>query len=181
MDLTLVSGQLVSVIKAKLWKLVITCKNTIFPNVRVIFLKMCTFEVVFFFSASCLSNQLIFQSQYVFVRFIFLIEQSSSLLATIAMITEKMSFSCLFSWEPLLRKQIHLSQSSSLSTQTTSTLKNGSQTDKGYLKNCYKGVSSTPLLRTRVMTMSSKSSKITFQIFSKTCHNILLIKHDLFF
>ena len=55
-------------------------------------------------------------------------ENSFSLLLTIAMILKNCFF--LVSMEPLLENQIHSSQSSSLSTQTTLTVKNWNQTDE---------------------------------------------------
>ena len=60
MDLTTVSAQLVSIVNAKLWKVAIICENNLFPNFQAPFLKMCLFEGVTFFLASCLSNQMNF-------------------------------------------------------------------------------------------------------------------------
>ena len=105
----------------------------------------------------------LFQWCHIFIRFIFLKEQSFSQLAIIVMITEKVSF--LFPSEPFLDKQIHSSQASRLSTQTTLFLKIWSQTDKDYLKNCCKGISSASLLRTQAITMGSKSIKNYFLNF----------------
>ena len=107
-----------------------------------------------FFLASCLSNQLTF-SVVALIRVIFLMEHSFSLLATINMITEKVPF--LFPWEALLGNQIHSSQSTSLLTKTTITLKNWSQEGRDYLNFFWKGVSSTPLLRTQAITMGPTS------------------------
>ena len=71
----------------------------------------------------------------------------------------------MFQWEPLLGKQIHLSQSSNLSTQTTLNLKTWRQRDRDYLKNCCKRKSSTPLLRIQAITIESKFSKNHFLDF----------------
>ena len=48
MSLITVSAQLVSILRAKSWKLVIICKNNMFPNFPALFLKMYIFEIVIF-------------------------------------------------------------------------------------------------------------------------------------
>ena len=105
-----------------------------FSNFWVLFLKI--FELVTFVFFSYPVNSF-FQWQYVFIRFIFLVEHSFSLLATIKAITEKVSFSCIHGNH--CQQNIHSSPSSSLSIQTTLTLKNQSQADRDYLKSFCKG------------------------------------------
>ena len=81
MGLTTLSAQLVSLLRAKLRKLVKKYKKNI----------VLTFGL--FFPAWCLSNQLNF-SVVVFIYEIPVFDEAFSFLATVAMITPKVSFSC---------------------------------------------------------------------------------------
>ena len=148
MGLTTASAQLASIIRAKLWKVVIVSRNNMFSNFWALFLKMYTFEVVTFFSRlSCLSNQLTF-SVVVRIYKIHLFGGAFVVpLSNHSFDNWKKEF-FLFSWQPLLGKQIYSWQSNSLSTQINLTPKNWSQTDRDYLKNCCQGVPSTLKLRT---------------------------------
>lgn len=65
----------------------------------------------------------------------------------------------LISWQLLLRKQIHTSQSCSVSTQTTVSLKYWSERDKTQKNYFCKDLSSTPLQRTQTLTVGSKCSE----------------------
>ena len=67
----------------------------------------------------------------------------------------------LFPWESLLGKQTH-SRNQVVINLNYLKPENWSQTDRYYLKNCSKGISTTPLVRTEAITMGSKSSKINF-------------------
>ena len=59
MGLTTLLAQPISIFRAKLWKVVTNCKNSVFFNFQALFVKMFIFEVATFFLA-CLYNQLNF-------------------------------------------------------------------------------------------------------------------------
>ena len=128
-----------------------------FSNSQVFFLKLYIFEVVAYFLDSCLFNQLTF-SVVAHSYKIHLFGEALIFPLSSHCYDNWKSVFFLFTWEPL--KQIHSSQSSSLSPQTTLILKNSSQTDRLLKK----------LLRTQVITMRSKSSKNYFLDFTKTDH-----------
>ena len=112
--------------RATLWKVAMKCKNNCFLILGP-FSQIYIFEVATFFLSWCLSNQLNF-SVIGRVYKIHVFGEAFSLLAAIAMITEKSVF-FLFPWQSFYREQIRAShQSSSLSNQTTASLKNLNQT-----------------------------------------------------
>ena len=92
MGLITLLAQLLSILRAELWKVVKKCKNNMFFNFRVLFLKMYFFEVKFFLPY-CTSNQLNLPV-VVHIYKILVFDETFFLLATIAMTNEKMSFSC---------------------------------------------------------------------------------------
>lgn len=86
-------------------------------------------------------------------------------LAVVPSITGKMCY-FLFLWEPLLGRQVLLSQLCNLLVQTIVYLKKvGAKQIKITQKNCYTGVSSTPLLTTQTVTIWSKCRRNTFLYF----------------
>ena len=113
-----------------------------FSNFQAFFLKKYIFEVVAYFLASCLFNQLTFSVAVRSYKIHLFGEALIFPLSSHCYDNWKSVF-FLFPWEPL--KQIHSSQSSSLLRQTTLILRNSSQTDRLLKK----------LLRTQAITMRS--------------------------
>ena len=131
---------------------------------RTLFFKMYVFEVVrLFLLAKCLSKLHNF-SVVARICKVPVFDEAFFLLATVPMITGKVRF-FQFSWQILLGKILLSSQSCCLSIQTTISLKKWSQTDKDYIKNCCKGVSSTPLLRIQTLTMGQNAATISLSLF----------------
>ena len=146
--------------KTKSWKAVMKCKIC-FLSLGLFFLK-CTFlKLRQFLLPKCLSKLHNF-SVVARIYKVPVFDEAFFLLATVPMITGKVRF-FQFSWQILLRKILPIlsSQSCCLSIQTTISLKNWSQTDKDYIKNCCKGVSSTPLLRIQTLTMGQNAATIS--------------------
>ena len=162
MGITTLLTQLVSILRAKSWKAVMKCK-IYFLSLGLLFLK-CTFlKLRQFLLPKCLSKLHNF-SVVARIYNVPVFDEAFFLLATVPMITRKVRF-FQFSWQILLRKILPSSQSYCLSIQTTIFLKNWSQTDKDYIKNCCKGVSSTPLLRIQTLTMGQNAATISLFLF----------------
>ena len=109
MDVTILTVQPVSIFRAKLWKVVVK-----YEIVFLIFgfFSKCTFQVATFSLAKYLSNQLslLIQSKLsvvVCTHKIHVFDEAFFLLAIVAMITEK-NIVFLFSWQPLLGKNLFI-------------------------------------------------------------------------
>lgn len=68
-DLTIFSTELVSILRAKLWKLKMECKNGMFFNFWVLFLKMHIFEIVTFLSRLVLIQLTKFFSRNTYLQY----------------------------------------------------------------------------------------------------------------
>ena len=131
-----------------------------FFQLWALFLKMCIFEIVFFLT-QCLSNQLNF-SVVIRMYKIPVFDETFSLLATVAMIAENVTFSSFYSNCHKGNKFVHHNFAAN---QSKLPPEKWSHTVKGYSKNCIKGVSSTPLLKTQTLTRGSKCTKNYFLRF----------------
>ena len=89
MGLVTLLASLVSILRAKSWKVVMKCKSCMF-NFGDLFLKMYIFEVVKFLLTSCLSNRFNFS---VVVHMIHVFDEAFFFLTTVAMITDSVTFS----------------------------------------------------------------------------------------
>ena len=89
-------------------------------------------------------------------------DETFSLLATVAMIAENVTFSSFYSNCHKGNKFVHHNFAAN---QSKLPPEKWSHIVKGYLKNCIKGVSSTPLLKTQTLTRGSKCTKNYFLRF----------------
>ena len=72
-DLTIFSTELVSILRAKLWKLKMECKNGMFFNFWALFLKMHIFEIVTFLSRLVLIQLTKFFSRNTYLQYSYIL------------------------------------------------------------------------------------------------------------
>ena len=146
MVLSIVLAQLVSILRGKLWKVVWKCKTDMVSNLGPF---SHSIEIVTLFSRLIIIES----AQFFSGRYLFF----------------------LFPLQTLLGKLFLSSQLRSLSIPTTVSLKKTASVKQIKItrKNCRKGVSSIPLLRTHTVTMWSKSKTDYF-------FGILLSRYCLF-
>ena len=123
-------------------------------------LKMHIFEIDIFYRLVLLQSVQFFSGSMYLLRFMFL---SIFPLSKCSQDNWKSAF-FLLSWQTFLGNKFfhhnHAAYQSKLESNKIKTTQ----------KNCRKGVSSTPLIRTKTLTMGQNAAKLVW-IFTTTCHN----------